>query len=197
MGSNRRATIALRLVEGLLLVVGLVSVGWYASVRIAATREQASLSHELDRLSALPTPDVSPGARMVPALRALVARIEMPRLNLSALAREGVDVRTLRLAVGHIPGTAFPGERGNAGFAAHRDTFFRPLKSVREGDEVIVTTPGGVYRYAVTSTQIVEPENISVLDPTPGATLTLVTCYPFDYLGNAPRRFIVRAALQN
>src|SRR5258708_37467432 len=107
------------------------------SVRIAAIREQASLSQELNRLSVLPTP----GLRMVPALRALVARIDMPRLKLTAIAREGVDVRTLRLAVGHIPGTALPGEAGNAGFAAHRDTFFRPLQSVREGDEVIVTTP--------------------------------------------------------
>jgi sortase A len=119
----------------------------------------------------------------------------VPRLKLAAVAREGVDVRTLRVAVGHIPGTPLPGQQGNAGFAAHRDTFFGPLKSVRKGDEVIVTTPGGVFRYAVTGTRIVEPEDLSVLDPTSETTLTLVTCYPFDYLGSAPQRFIVRAIL--
>src|SRR5205814_8666088 len=111
-------------------------------------------------------------------------------------AREGVDTWTLRRAVGHIPGTALPGERGNAGFAAHRDTFFGPLKAVRSGDEVIVTTAGGQYRYAVTGTRIVDPEDVSVLAPTPDTTLTLVTCYPFDYVGSAPQRFIVRATLQ-
>jgi sortase A len=107
-----------------------------------------------------------------------------------------VDTRTLRRAVGHIPGTALPGKRGNAGFAAHRDTFFSPLKNVRRGDDVIVTAPEGVYRYAVTTTRVVEPDDVSVLDPTPGTTLTLVTCYPFDYVGSAPQRFIVRAVLQ-
>ena len=106
-----------------------------------------------------------------------------------------MDTRTLRGAVGHIPGTALPGERGNAGFAAHRDTFFRPLQGVRKGDEVIVTTPRGVYRYSVTGTRVVEPENVSVLDPTKETALTLVTCYPFDYIGSAPQRFIVRASL--
>ncbi len=119
----------------------------------------------------------------------------MPRLKLSAIAREGVDTGTLRLAVGHIPGTAFPGELGNAGFAAHRDTFFRPLRSVRQGDEVIVTTPAGVYRYSVTAVRVVDPEDVSVLDPTPETSLTLVTCYPFTYVGSAPRRFIVHATL--
>ncbi len=191
--SPRRVTVGLRVVESVLLVIGFVSVGWYASARVAAAREQSSLSHELDQLAR--TGAVPPKAG--PISRALVGRIEVPRLKLSAVAREGVDVRTLRVAVGHIPGTALPGERGNAGFAAHRDTFFRPLKSVRKGDEVIVTTPRGVYRYAVTGTRVVEPGNVSVLDPTPEAMLTLVTCYPFDYVGSAPQRFIVRAALQS
>ena len=95
-----------------------------------------------------------------------------------------------------FPARRFPGALGNAGFAAHRDTFFGPLKSVRHGDEVIVTTTRGVFRYLVTGTRIVEPSDVSVLDPTPDGTLTLVTCYPFDYVGSAPQRFIVRAALQ-
>jgi sortase A len=192
MGNRpRRITRALRAAEWVLLAIGLASIGWYTSVRMAAAREQASLSHELDRLAPVATLPARTGA----AARALVGRIEVPRLKLSAVAREGVDVRTLRVAVGHIPGTALPGQRGNAGFAAHRDTFFGPLKSVRKGDEVIVTTTGGIFRYSVTGTRIVEPEDLSVLDPTSDTTLTLVTCYPFDYLGSAPQRFIVRATL--
>jgi sortase A len=189
--SPRLVTRALRVAEWVLLVIGLVSIGWYTSVRMAAAREQSSLSHELDRFA----PAGTMPARARAASRAPVGRIEVPRLKLSAVAREGVDVTTLRVAVGHIPGTALPGERGNAGFAAHRDTFFGPLKSVRKGDEVIVTTAGGVFRYLVTGTRIVEPEDLSVLDPTAATTLTLVTCYPFDYLGSAPQRFIVRATL--
>jgi sortase A len=189
--SPRRVTLVLRVVEMLLLTIGLVSVAWLATAHTSAVREQVALSQELDRIV---TSTTAP-ARTVAVGRGLIGRIDVPRIKMTALAREGIDVRTLRVAVGHIPGTALPGEPGNAGFAAHRDTFFRPLKSVREGDAVVVTTPRGVYRYAVTSTRIVEPADVSVLDPTTDAILTLVTCYPFEYIGNAPQRFVVRAAL--
>jgi sortase A len=179
--------------EWVLLGIGVGSIGWLVTAQMASDREQAALSRELDRIG---VEAATPAADMVPAALALVGRIEVPRLKLSALAREGADVRTLRRAVGHIPGTALPGAIGNSGFAAHRDTFFGPLKSVRNGDEVIVTTTRGVFRYLVTGTRVVEPTDISVLDPTPDGTLTLVTCYPFDYVGSAPQRFIVRAVLQ-
>jgi sortase A len=209
----RRVTVVLRAVEMLLLTVGIVSVAWYATAHTSAVLEQAALSRELERLStaqrAVTTSTTTADdfrlkaeatrvekAEATGVMKGLIGRIEVRRIKMSALAREGVDVRTLRVAVGHIPGTALPGQPGNAGFAAHRDTFFRPLKSVREGDEVVVTTPRGVYRYAVTGTRIVEPQDLSVLDPTTDAILTLVTCYPFEYIGNAPRRFIVRAALR-
>jgi sortase A len=192
MTSNRAALArGLRVLEWVLLSVGVGSIGWLVSAQMAADREQASLSRELVRI----VDPATLAAGTTPVARALVGRIEVPRLKLSVLAREGADVATLRRAVGHIPGTALPGASGNAGFAAHRDTFFRPLKSVQNGDEVIVTTTRGVFRYLVTGTRIVEPSDVSVLDPTPGATLTLVTCYPFDYVGSAPQRFIVQAAL--
>jgi sortase A len=184
--------IVLRVLEYTLLLIGCAAIGWYTWSRVASAREQAALSRELDHVAA---PAAAPSTA-APVSRSLVGRIQIPRLNLSAVAREGVDVTTLRLAVGHIPGTGLPGEPGNAGFAAHRDTFFRPLRSVRKGDEVIVTTPGGVYRYAVTGTRIVQPDDMSVLNPSAGATLTLVTCYPFDFVGSAPQRFIVFAALR-
>lgn len=194
---NSRSRVArlLGVVQGLLLLIAAVSIGVYAGVHLAAAREQSALSHELDRVAAAGAEPS--GANPRRASRDVVWRIEVPRISLSAIAREGVDARTLRVAVGHIPGTAFPGQPGNAGFAAHRDTFFAPLKSVRKGDEVVVTTPRGAYRYSVIGTRIVEPEDLTVLGPTPETLLTLVTCYPFNYVGNAPQRFIVRAALQS
>ena len=124
-----------------------------------------------------------------------IARIDVPRLKLSALAREGVDIRTLRGSVGHVPGTALPGEPGNAAFAAHRDTFFRPLAGIRKGDFVLVTTPDGVHRYRVYATRVVEPTDVTVLRSGQQSQLTLVTCYPFDFVGSAPQRFIVHAEL--
>jgi sortase A len=184
----------MRWLERLLLVIGIAALGWYSTVKIAATREQAALSRELDAAAdhaERRAADHAEHADIAP--RALVGRLEVPRLKLSAIAREGVDVRTLRGAVGHVPGTALPGAEGNAAFAAHRDTYFGPLKDVRTGDEVIVTTKDGIYRYMVTGTRVVDPSDVSVLRPTGGRTLTLVTCYPFDYIGTAPRRFIVHA----
>ncbi|MEO6237903.1 MAG: class D sortase [Vicinamibacterales bacterium] len=185
---------SLRVMAVVLLLVGIIFISWYLGAGIAASHEQASLSRELDAIAGTAA-TAAPRHRPALPLRGLVGRIEVPRLKLSAIAREGADVRTLRRAIGHIPGTAFPGDAGNAAFAAHRDTFFRPLQSIRKGDEVVVTTTSGVYRYSVTGTQVVEPEDVSVLDPTPGTTLTLVTCYPFDFVGSAPQRFIVSASL--
>ncbi len=193
-GMRRR----LRHGERILFAIAVVALSWYAAVTIDARREQAALSSELERdRAAISAGANQPGADLPRALapRALVGRIELPRLRLSAVAREGVDARTLRGSAGHIPGTALPGRPGNAAFAAHRDTFFAPLKDVRNGDDIAVTTPDGEFVYEVTSTRIVDPDDVSVLDRTPDATLTLVTCYPFDYLGSAPQRFIVRARL--
>jgi sortase A len=193
MTDARRAA-ALRYVERLLFGIAAVALLYYASVHISAAREQEALSRELERSRAAHASSAPAAPRL--AARALVGRIDVPRLKLSALAREGVDTRTLRGAVGHVPGTALPGERGNAAFAAHRDTFFRPLKDVRSGDAVEISTPSGVHRYVVTGTRVVDPSAIEVLEPTPAPTLTLVTCYPFEYVGSAPKRFIVTARLQ-
>lgn len=127
---------------------------------------------------------------------ALVGRIEVPRLSLSTIVRSGSEAETLRLAVGLIPGTAWPGARGNVGLAGHRDTFFRKLRDIRAADEIVVTTPEGRHTYVVERTFIVEPTDVWVLDPTPSPALTLVTCYPFTWIGSAPQRFIVRAILR-
>ncbi len=107
-----------------------------------------------------------------------IGRIEIPRLGVSSIVRAGSDARTLQLAVGHIPGTALPGEPGNMGLAGHRDTFFRRLRDIQPDDVIRVVTPDGTFRYRVERTNVVEPTDVWVLDPTPGTTLTLVTCYP-------------------
>jgi len=122
------------------------------------------------------------------------AKLFIPRLDISAIVREGDDDRTLRYAAGHVPSTVFPGEKGNVAVAAHRDTIFRGLRNVEPGDHVLLQTESSDYEYIVDGTSIVKPSDVSVLDPTPGVnTLTLVTCYPFYYVGHAPQRFIVRA----
>jgi sortase A len=123
----------------------------------------------------------------------LIGRIEIPRLLLSAVVVEGTDKTTLRRAVGHIPGTALPGQPGNVGLAGHRDTFFRPLKDLKIKDEVQVSTLYGDFKYEVESIRVVEPDNVGVLASSEENVLTLVTCYPFYYVGPAPKRFIVRA----
>ena len=123
----------------------------------------------------------------------LIGRMEVERLGVSAVVIEGTSSKTLRRAVGHIKGTALPGQPGNVGIAGHRDTFFRPLRNIQPDDVITLTTLRGEYRYRVVSTKIVNPDNVAVLDSDGHEILTLVTCYPFYYLGSAPERFIVRA----
>jgi sortase A len=126
----------------------------------------------------------------------ILGRIEIPRVHLSAMILEGADSNTLRFGAGHIQGTALPGAKGNVAIAAHRDTFFRPLREVRPNDTILLTTVAGVYRYRVEGTEIVNPTDVQVLKRTRGSQLTLVTCYPFYYVGAAPKRFIVHTRLQ-
>ena len=122
-----------------------------------------------------------------------LGRIEINRIGLGVMILEGTDDRTLRRAVGHIPGTALPGRSGNVAIAGHRDTFFRPLRNLRKDDEITLATLNGSYHYRVDSIRVVQPEDTQVLESSDEAILTLVTCYPFTFVGAAPKRFIVRA----
>jgi len=132
--------------------------------------------------------------RPLPAMiHGLIGRIDIPRLSVSVIVIEGDGGKTLRRAVGHIPGTALPGQPGNIAISGHRDTFFRPLRNIRRDDIITLTTLLGEFRYRVVSTRIVSPNDMGVLDPSKTEVLTLVTCYPFYYVGSAPERFIVRA----
>jgi sortase A len=134
----------------------------------------------------------SPAVDMPPAT---VGRIEIPTLGLATRVLEGDDARTLRLGVGHIPGTAVLGPSGNVGLAGHRTTFFRSLGKISVGEEIRYSTPAGTFSYRVVSLRVVLPSAIEVLDSTPSPTLTLVTCYPFHSIGPAPKRFIVHAEM--
>ena len=198
-----------RWTERLLILVGVLCLGYFSYTYAEASLYQAFEDRELDKIlndAAVSGTSGSAGKEVAPATDAAprrtfatgstVGRIEIPRLGVSAVIRAGSDGRTLRLAVGYIPGTALPGDRGNFGLAGHRDTFFRKLRDINPDDEIRIVTTDGVFRYYVQRTNIVMPEDVWVLNPTDYPALTLVTCYPFNYIGSAPKRFIVRAALQ-
>lgn len=122
-----------------------------------------------------------------------LGQIRISQIGLTAMIQEGTGEETLQRAVGHIQGTSLPGQHGNIALAGHRDTFFRGLRQIRLGDEITLTTFSGSVRYRVESTKVVEPEETEVLDAAAGDILTLVTCYPFTFVGSAPKRFIVLA----
>ncbi len=187
----------LRVLERTLVILGAVCLGSYLAVQMWSAWQQVVAARELDEMRAsFDAARDKFGSRRPSAPHAsVVGRIELTRLGVNAVVREGDDERILRTAVGHIPFTALPGEPGNAALAGHRDTFFRGLRDVRNGDRIVVTTPAAVHQYVVRDHRVVEPTDVSVLDSTPGRTLTLVTCYPFTYLGAAPKRFVVRAEL--
>ncbi|HLK48472.1 MAG TPA: class D sortase [Bryobacteraceae bacterium] len=126
----------------------------------------------------------------------VIGRLTIPRLRMSAMVRQGVDEDTLRVALGHIPGTVLPGQSGNVGIAGHRDTLFRALRRIRKNDVILFETLGGRYEYRVELTRVVNPRDVGVLDSKAVPELTLVTCYPFYYIGSAPERFIVKARQQ-
>ena len=198
VGSKRALRNFLRWAQWALMAGGLVVLCYCGFVLIDSWIFQKRASEELERrLSnerAGRNPAQPPAARP-PAIGAdgLIGRIQIARLGLSAIVFEGTDRKTLRRAAGHIPRTGLPGEPGNIGIAGHRDSFFRPLKDIAKEDVITLTTLQGEFRYRVVSPRVVAPTEVSVLNPTANEVLTLVTCYPFYFVGSAPERFIVRA----
>lgn len=189
----------LRWAQLVLFACAAVLLGYCAFVlmdtRVFQDREGRDFQRSLDEQRAplqaklLKPPEIPPAS----AMNGLIGRIEIARLNLSVMVIEGDDGKVLRRAAGHVPGTALPGRNGNVAITAHRDTFFRPLRHIQMDDVITLTTLQGEYRYRVVSTEVVAPQDVSVLDSTGGETLTLVTCHPFYFVGAAPNRFIVRA----
>jgi sortase A len=194
---------SLRQGQWLLGAVAVLMLGYCAFVLTDSwmfqNRERRQLEQLLhDRQAAnggpISTASLTSAHNPLPAATAgLIGRIDIPRIGVSAIVIEGAGGKTLRRAVGHIPGTALPGETGNVGISGHRDTFFRPLRNIERNDIITFTTLHGEYRYRVVSTKIVSPGDVAVLDRSVTETLTLVTCYPFYFVGSAPNRFIVRA----
>ncbi|HEX9940693.1 MAG TPA: class D sortase [Thermoanaerobaculia bacterium] len=202
----------LRWLERLLLLAGVLCLGGYAyawlDTSVTQYRENRLLEESLsalrparrgapaaetDSLETFRERDRSAPRREPGPEGSLLGRLEIPRIGVSAIVLEGTGKKTLRRAVGHIPETELPGEPGNVGVAAHRDSFFRGLKDIRKNDIITLKTLAGTFRYRVEWTEIVRPEDTHVLDDTGSPALTLVTCYPFYYVGSAPKRFIVRA----
>lgn len=186
----------LRGAEVIFLLAGLAALGYVAVIYSEAGLYQAYQRWKFDsRLNSTAPPTAKaerPEHRIVPDGYPF-GRIEIPRLGISVMVVEGVEPDNLELGVGHVPGTAFPGEDGNVGIAGHRDTFFRKLRKIRTGDEIRIATLRGSYEYSVESTRVVAPGEVEVLQASSEPALTLVTCYPFYYVGPAPNRFIVRA----
>lgn len=204
--------------EMLLWMLAILALGWVGFMRAETYFFQQEQNHKLNALlreqaaelraaAAAPAPsstsaDISAPAPAEPAPQPaeirvspgdLIARITIPRLNVSEAVIEGDDTDILRHAVGHIPGTALPGQLGNIGLAGHRDSFFRKLGQLRTGDTLILESIRGTFTYHVANHVIVRPTDTSVLNPTNQPALTLVTCYPFRYIGSAPKRYVVTA----
>lgn len=193
----------LKWAQGGLFACAFLLLGYCGFVLVDAWNFQKRESADLDRLlgdhrtanrgTPQPASATSPKGASAAAMAGLIGRIEIPRLGFSVVVVEGIDKTTLRRAFGHIPGTALPGQPGNVGITGHRDTFFRPLKDIRQNDMITLTTLWGECRYRVVSTRVVSPDDVAVLDPSGSEILTLVTCHPFYFVGSAPNRFIVRA----
>ena len=125
-----------------------------------------------------------------------VARLSIPRLSTVLYVVEGTNDRDLKRGPGHLEGSVLPGQDGNCVIAGHRDTHFNVLKGIQKGDEILVERVGHKYVYKVDEMSVITPDNTACLRPTKQAELNLITCFPFQFVGSAPRRFVVRAKLE-
>ena len=206
--------------ERLLLILGLLLLSFYLAARIysvASSRAEMSrfrqaqeTASRAETASAALQDGANPDFRLWSAKRIAaykqslssaaplaLAVLSIPAINLNVPVLEGTDEFTLNRAVGHVEGTPEPGQNGNVGIAGHRDGFFRGLKDLQQGDSIELITQKESARYVVDEILIVSPEDVSVLRPRSRTSLTLVTCYPFYYVGSAPRRYIIHASIAN
>lgn len=170
----------------LLFVFGILALGYAGIVFADAHIYQAVELQKLEHTSPPPIPSILAEGDML-------GELQVPRLGLNAIVVQGDSTADLRRAVGHLSSSALPGEWGNVALAGHRDTFFRPLRDIRLGDSITIKTRARSFEYVVESIEVVAPTDIRVLEPSTGHDLTLLTCFPFHYVGPAPKRFVVRA----
>lgn len=192
------------MVRRLFVIAGIVMLGWCTLVLGDSGLSQWQARRSLEAVSLATTvappritsPESSaPANAPTPRRGSPIGALSIPKLALGAIVLHGSDTKTLRHAPGHLEDTALPGEAGNVVIAGHRDSFFRGLGEVIEGDDIFIDTADRHLHYRVTSTRVVNAHDVSVLEHTDDAILTLITCYPFWVLGPAPDRFVVRAAL--
>ena len=177
----------MRLAQRGLLGSGIAILGYaggsIAYAQIYQRYESATFMREV--VAEKPAPDLIEGD--------IVGKLEIPRIGISVMVLQGVDEDTLHLGAGHVPGTPLPGIEGNVAIAAHRDTFFRKLEGVQPQDIIQFSTRSGTFGYRVAFTEIVEPEDTRVIESRGVPELTLISCFPFYFVGAAPHRFIVHA----
>jgi len=186
----------LRWTRNILLIIGILALTYVVFILISARIYQKNAVSVLDKQIQAEEQHKAEQPVLTINEGDVLGRIDIPRIGVSVAVLQGTTSRTLRLGVGHINGTALPGEPGNIGIAGHRDTYFRALKDIRRDDEIQLETAAGITRYEVEWIQVTSPSDIGVLAPTTESSLTLVTCYPFYYIGAAPKRFIVHAHKQ-
>lgn len=174
----------------MVLGAGLACLAWFGVLELRAARGQTMLAEALER--DLDAGSFAPTA-WIPRHGGMVGRLEIPRVGLSVMVVEGDEDGMLQLAAGHLPDTPWPWEAGNSAIAGHRDTFFRPLKDVRINDAIRLVTLRGTFDYTVTGARIVDADDLSVLAAGDRSSLTLISCYPFGYVGSAPERFVIHA----
>jgi len=218
IGCRGRRLWLLHCCQYVLFTIGGLALAYYGFVAIGTGFYQAQLTKQFER-DLVNVPVAFPSSERpstlldtgTPLMRAtpsnpsgevlsrrsgvVLGQIEIRKIGLAAMILEGTDNQTLRHAVGHLRDTALPGQRGNVAIAGHRDTFFRGLRNITQSDEITLTTLHGSFHYVVDFSEIVGPEQTSVLAPSNDSILTLVTCYPFSYIGPAPKRLVVRAHL--
>jgi sortase A len=184
----------LRLGEVTFFLAGITALALFGAASLHSRFFQLEAERQFEKLSGNDTAAFKPNQWREDA-RLPIGRLEIPTVGLKVMVLQGTDPWTLNCAVGHISGTAFPGELGNVGLAGHRDSFFRSLKDVGLNDQIILRTPMNTYYYKVENISIVTPNDTHVLMASGHPNLTLVTCYPFYFIGKAPQRFIVKARL--
>jgi sortase A len=175
-----------------LTIVGVGLLGYVGAEYWGMYRAQNSLEAQWEHQSA--SAAQTPGQPVL-SPEDLLTKVSIPKINLDAIVVEGASRKQLSIGPGHITTTALPGESGNSVITGHRDTFFRHIYELNKGDEITVRRNGQTFHYEVTGKKIVHPEDVSVLDPTPDAQLTLITCYPIYYIGPAPKRLVVFSKL--
>ena len=188
----------LRALERTLLLAAAICLGWYGWRMLEIQLEQARATEEVQHAidTAAPADIARGGEGIVPPVGGIIGQLTIPKLGLSAPVKAGDAADVLDFSVGYLRDTPLPWMPGNSALAAHRDRLFRSLEYIAPGDEIELSTTHGPLHYKVLKTFIVRPDEVWVLDPIPNVNLTLITCYPFYYVGHAPSRFIVQAQKQ-